>query len=260
MNIDEYQKLSELEHKKQSILRQQFRAKIIEHTDISAFTKIKVDNIYFEPVENTVYRMRPIYRDEKDRQEWQDIQTSFEQEEARDILISILEQLTNFDRPAQIISSEESDTENNDADHVDAVEEEIIKTAPNAEYFNRCHNYIFAVQSQSYLLKTGLFLYIDHLQIGYDTSTKEIILPIDETYYHSIRLRFDRAADEREAEKVLKHYNLKPFETAKCSMQRDEKGKLCFCNHNNKEPYRADSPYAKYNKIDDLNTSMTAQN
>ena len=150
--------------------------------------------------------------------------------------------------------------ETNDADHVDAVEEEIIKTVPNAEYFNRCHNYVFAVQSQSYLLKTGLFLYIDRLQIGYDTSSREIILPIDETHYHSIRLRFDRAANEREAAKVLRHYNLKPFETAKCSMQSDEKGKLNFCNYNNKEPYRADSPYAKYNKVNDLNTSMTAQN
>ena len=41
---------------------------------------------------------------------------------------NFIEHKSLFDRPAQIISSEESDTENNDADHVDAVEEEIIKT------------------------------------------------------------------------------------------------------------------------------------
>ena len=161
---------------------------------------------------------------------------------------NFIEHKSLFDRPAQIISNEESNNETNNINHVDTLKEEIIKTAPNAEYFNHCHNYVFAVQSQSYLLKTGLFLYIDRLQIGYDTSSREIILPIYETQYHSIRLRFDRAADEREAAKVLRHYNLKPNETARCSIHRDEKGKPHFCNDNTETPYRADSPYAKNNQ------------
>ena len=82
MTLFEYENLSKSEHYKQNILRQKFETQIAEHTDISAFSKIKVNNIYFEATD-TGYKMRPIYRDDEGRQEWQDIQVSFEEEEAR---------------------------------------------------------------------------------------------------------------------------------------------------------------------------------
>ena len=90
----EYEKLSETEHYNQSVLRQQFKIKTATYINISALVKMNVNNIYFEPVEKGGYRMRPIYREETDRQEWQDIQSSFTDDESRDVLTDILKQLS----------------------------------------------------------------------------------------------------------------------------------------------------------------------
>lgn len=125
--------------------------------------------------------------------------------------------------------------------------EEVIRVAPDENYFDHCHNHVCHVQSQVYLLKVGLYVYVDSLPIGYDTSTKEIILPIDETHYYSIKLRFDRAADEETAQKILRHYNLKPNETAKWNLYKDETGKLIDGSCNYDKPYRDDSPFAALN-------------
>ena len=246
MTIIEYENLSELEHKKQSMLRQQVKAKIIEHTDIPAFAKIKADNIYFE-ITDTGYKMRPIYIYESDKQEWQDIQSSFEEEEARDILISILEQLTNFDIPAQVINNGKSITKANEIVEADYVsdkesvnEESLIKSVPYAEYINDCHSYVSYIPASKYLCDVGLYLYIDKLQIGYDIKTKEITLPLNGvkgSRYFSIRLNFDHAADEEEAQKVLQYYNLKPNETAKWNLYKDTEGKLINGGKNYDDPY-----------------------
>ena len=115
-----------------------------------------------------------------------------------------------------------------------------IRITQDKEYLNHCHNYIFDVQAAAYLMKVGLYLYIDKLQIGYDTKTKEIILPLDGvkgSRYFSIRLEFDHAADEKEAQKVLQYYNLKPNETAKWNLYKDADGKLINGGKNYDEPY-----------------------
>ena len=115
-----------------------------------------------------------------------------------------------------------------------------IRSTQDEEYLNRCHNYVFDVQAAAYLMKVGLYLYIDKLQIGYDTKTKEIILPLDGvkgSRYFSIRLEFDHAADEEEAQKVLQYYNLKPNGTAKWNLYKDADGKLINGGKNYDEPY-----------------------
>ena len=256
MTLFEYENLSKSEHYKQNILRQKFETQIAEHTDISAFSKIKVNNIYFEATD-TGYKMRPIYRDDEGRQEWQDIQVSFEEEEARDTLIHILERLTCIDKPVRDNNNDVSDdniifsnifddstekgTNVSDIINSDTLEEKIsaVRVA-DKEYLNQCHNYVFDVQAAAYLMKVGLYLYIDKLQVGYDTKTKEIILPLDGvkgSRYFSIRLEFDHAADEEEAQKVLQYYNLKPNETAKWNLYKDADGKLINDGKNYDEPY-----------------------
>ncbi len=125
--------------------------------------------------------------------------------------------------------------------------EEALKSTLEPEYFNRCHNFVSHVCASSYLLKVGLLPYVDSVDIGYDTSMKEIILPIDEKHYHSIKLQFDRAADEREAQKVLRHYNLQPNETAKRNLCKGIDGKLIDGGDNYGKPYRGDSPFASLN-------------
>ena len=113
-----------------------------------------------------------------------------------------------------------------------------MKKTQDEEYLNRCHNYVFDVQAAVYIMKVGLYLYIDKLQIGYDTKTKEITLPLDGVKgnrYFSVRLEFDHAADEEEAQKVLQYYNLKPNEMAKWNLYKD--GKLINGGKNYNEPY-----------------------
>lgn len=122
-----------------------------------------------------------------------------------------------------------------------------LQTATDENYFNFCHDRVLQAQSQSYLLKVGLYLYIDSLNIGYDVSTSEIILPVDETHYQPIKLNFDRAANEKDAQRVLQHYNLKPYEMAKWHLHKDETGKLVDGGNNYDTPYRDDSPFARLN-------------
>ena len=115
-----------------------------------------------------------------------------------------------------------------------------IRITQDEEYLNRCHNYVFDVQAAAYIMKVGLYLYIDKLQIGYDTKTKEIPLPLDGvkgSRYFSIRLEFDHAADEEEAQQVLQYYNLKPNETAKWNLYKDTEGKLINGGKNYDDPY-----------------------
>ena len=115
-----------------------------------------------------------------------------------------------------------------------------IKITQDEECLNHCHNFVFDVQAAAYLMKVGLYLYIDKLQIGYDTKTKEITLPLDGvkgSRYFSIRLEFDHAADEEEAQQVLQYYNLKPNETAKWNLYKDADGKLINGGKNYDEPY-----------------------
>ena len=115
-----------------------------------------------------------------------------------------------------------------------------IRITQDEEYLNRCHNYVFDVQAAAYLMKVGLYLYIDKLQIGYDIETKEIILPLDGvkgSRYFAIRLEFDHAADEVTAQKVLQYYNLKPNETAKWNLYKDANGKLINGGKNYDNPY-----------------------
>ena len=122
----------------------------------------------------------------------------------------------------------------------DKIEIPTIIFAQDEEYLNRCHNYVFEVQAAAYLMKVGLYLYIDKLQIGYDAKTKKITLPLDGvkgSRYFSIRLNFDNAADEEEAQKVLQYYNLKPNETAKWNLYKDADDKLINGGKNYDEPY-----------------------
>ena len=116
----------------------------------------------------------------------------------------------------------------------------LIRITQDKEYLNRCHNYVFDVQAAAYLMKVGLYLYIDKLQIGYDIKTKEITLPLDGvkgSRYFSIRLEFDHAADEEEAQKILQYYNQKPNETAKWNLYKDADGKLINGGKNYDDPY-----------------------
>ena len=115
-----------------------------------------------------------------------------------------------------------------------------IQNTQNEEYLNQCHNYVFNIQAAAYLRKVGLYLYIDKLQIGYDIETKEIILPLDGvkgSRYFAIKLKFDNAADEVTAQKVLQYYNLKPNETAKWNLYKDAEGKLINGGKNYDNPY-----------------------
>ena len=116
----------------------------------------------------------------------------------------------------------------------------LIRITQDEEYLNHCHNYVFDVQAAAYIMKVGLYLYIDKLQIGYDTKTKEITLPLDGvkgSRYFAIRWEFDHAADEVTAQKVLQYYNLKPNETAKWNLYKDADGKLINGGKNYDEPY-----------------------
>ena len=125
--------------------------------------------------------------------------------------------------------------------------EKEIKTTTDEDYFNYCHNFVSHVNANSYLLKVGLLPYVNSLDIGYDTATKEIILPIDEARYHSIKLVFDKEADQVDAQKVLQHYNLQPYETAKWNLHKDANGKLIDGGNNYDKPYSDDSPLASLN-------------
>ena len=142
---------------------------------------------------------------------------------------------------AQVEEKEEI-TEQKDNIHVEnapALQPQ-IRSIQDEEYLNHCHNYVFNVQVQTYLKKVGLYLYIDKLQIGYDTETKEIILPLDGvkgSRYFAIKLKFDNAADEVTAQKVLQYYNLKPNETAKWNLYKDANGKLINGGKNYDNPY-----------------------
>ena len=148
---------------------------------------------------------------------------------------------------AQIISNEESTTKANEfvkadyvADRESINEESLIKSVPYAGYINDCHSYVSYIPASKYLYDFGLYLYIDELQIGYDIKTKEIILPLDGVKgrrYFSIRLNFDNAADEEEAQKVLQYYNLKPNETAKWNLYKNADGKLINGGKNYDDPY-----------------------
>ena len=107
-----------------------------------------------------------------------------------------------------------------------------IQNTQNEEYLNQCHNYVFNIQAAAYLMKVGLYLY--------DIETKEIILPLDGvkgSRYFAIKLKFDNAADEVTAQKVLQYYNLKPNETAKWNLYKDAEGKLINGGKNYDNPY-----------------------
>ena len=121
-------------------------------------------------------------------------------------------------------------------------EERILSTriAPYEEYLNDCHSNVSYVPASKYLYNVGLYLYINKLQIGYDTKTKEITLPLDGVKgkrYFSIRLKADRAFDEEEAAAVLKYYNLKPYETAKGIFGTNEQGNQIIIGSNTDNPY-----------------------
>lgn len=111
--------------------------------------------------------------------------------------------------PAQILKEEETSVDN-EIEETEQVTDERVEEEPAAKiadkvYFDYCHNYVFHVQATRYLLKIGLYKYIDDLRIGYDTETKEIIFPLDDTHYYSIQIENNYALDEKSAEKVIRN-------------------------------------------------------
>lgn len=124
--------------------------------------------------------------------------------------------------PAQIPEEEETSVDN-EIEETEQVADKRVEKEPAAKtadkvYFDYCHNYVFHVQATRYLLKIGLYKYIDDLRIGYDTETKEIIFPLDDTHYYSIQIENNYALDEKYAKKVIgnRFAELKKKRQTKC--------------------------------------------
>ena len=140
------------------------------------------------------------------------------------ILDEMVEQWRKEKENAQTIENKVDETPSHFV--TQSIERPQIRFLPHEGYFDYCHNYIFNSAATTYLLKVGLYVYIDTLQIGYDPQEQEIILPLSDRKYLSIKLKFDKAADEEEESRVLQNYNLKPNEHKQWRLYKGRRQKV----------------------------------
>ena len=134
---------------------------------------------------------------------WKEVMEKYKNERQKALPTAQEIPAQNFDVEEEKNDSLDVETEETDQTADEKVEEEPEAKIADKVYFDYCHNYVFHAQATRYLLKIGLYKYIDDLQIGYDTETKEIIFPIDDKQYYAIKIENNYAISEKYAEKVI---------------------------------------------------------
>lgn len=91
-------------------------------------------------------------------------------------------------------------------------------------YFEWTHSNVYTTPAQMIIFKCGLSPYKEILKIGYDPTTLEIIIPLNQRQYVTLELA-NRAAcssadlkDLENARRVLSHYNLQPRRNAELTL------------------------------------------
>ena len=111
--------------------------------------------------------------------------------------------------------------------------------AESLSYFEWCHNQVYYNGVGTLLYRIGMSPYLDHLKIGYDKATREIIIPLNKAQYVAVPLTKggDAIADEETARRIFSHYHLQPRKNGEMDMRRNVEGKAEILWRNDDKPY-----------------------